>query len=641
MLCLMLGFLWQSMELVTCAKENGIKRFGFDINTEDGSYSYTVNWWQPINYFEGEYNINIPCVAQNKELIANFECDSDVYLNGEKIINGQIISNLEPINIITCTGNIYLLNVIYGSNIPTMYIATESGDIENIYVDKNHKEQAYVTILDNNKVVYEGELDYIKGRGNSSWGGDKKPFNIKFKNKINLFSMGSAKKWCLLANYKEDTSLKHRLGYFLAEKVGFEFSPEGINMDVYINDEYIGNYILSERVEVGDNRVDITDLGKLNKLANEKQVIENSKLGGIRGKDSASVSGSMKWVEITDIPTIITGGYLLEFEMGARYDNEVSGFVSDYGQPIIIKSPEYAAKEQVEYISNYYQEFEDAVRSGDGYNSGGKHYSDYIDIPSVAKMYVFQEYIKNVDGVKTSLFFYKDAGGKIKAGPVWDCELAFGVKQIEDGINMNEPCGKWITGSHLQTNQVDKHSIFSLLCRHNDFREEAQKQWEEHFLPNIDEVLQELEIMRSVNGVSIALDKCKWSEIGISFQDSLDLFQKNVDDMKKFLVLRKEYMNELFSDKVCYLEYNSNGGHGEKIDLANYEQGTKIQVEKCVYTDEHKKFIGWNTKASGWGENITEGSTIVLKKDMTLYAQWEKMSARDYIIPFMKGIVGK
>jgi hypothetical protein len=150
-------------------------------------------------------------------------------------------------------------------------------------------------------------------------------------------------------------------------------------------------------------------------------------------------------------------------------------------------------------------------------------------------MYVFQEYIKNVDGVKTSLFFYKDAGGKIKAGPVWDCELAFGVEQIEDGVDMSDPCGEWITGSHLKINREDKYSIFSLLCRHNDFREEAQKQWEEHFLPNIDEVLQELEIMRSVNGVSIALDKCKWSEIGIRFQDSLDLFQKNVDDMKKFL----------------------------------------------------------------------------------------------------------
>ena len=123
--------------------------------------------------------------------------------------------------------------------------------------------------------------------------------------------------------------------------------------------------------------------------------------------------------------------------------------MSEYGQPVIIKSPEYAAKEQVEYIKNYYQEFENAVLSGDGYNHLGKHFTDYIDLESFAKMYVFQEFIKNLDAGLTSCYFYKDVGNKIVAGPAWDFDSAFGRDFGRDGVDMKDPVGLWVTGGHL------------------------------------------------------------------------------------------------------------------------------------------------------------------------------------------------
>lgn len=68
-----------------------------------------------------------------------------------------------------------------------------------------------------------------------------------------------------------------------------------------------------------------------------------------------------------------------------------SGFVTSRGQAVEIDGPEYASKEQILYIRNFVQETEDAIYSETGYNSKGKHYSDYIDADSLITAYLVQE----------------------------------------------------------------------------------------------------------------------------------------------------------------------------------------------------------------------------------------------------------
>lgn len=375
-------------------------------------------------------------------------------------------------------------------------------------------------------------------------------------------------------------------------------------------------------------------------MANPDVIWANLELGGVRGKESYSECGSTKWVEIPNNPEVITGGYLLEIDLATRYVNEKSGFVSGYGQPVAVKDPEYASKEQVEYISAYYHEFENAVLSGDGYNVQGKHYSDYIDVESIAKMYVFQEFIKNVDGASTSLFLYKDVGGKLVAGPVWDVDLAFGFPIERDGVDMTDPQGKWMTGSYLQHELSGKYTLFSLLCRHNDFREEAQRQWEEYFEPNIAGLLSELDTLYNTNRVSIILDRCRWNTDGGDFMERFSGFEDSVVELHEFITQRREFMKELFSDEVCYIEYNSNGGTGAMYDLENYDKGITLNLAENIYTKRDRVFLGWNTKASGWGEAYEDGSEITLETDITLYAQWEKVTFKEKIESFLLGITG-
>ena len=44
----------------------------------------------------------------------------------------------------------------------------------------------------------------MKGRGNVTWLREKKPYKIKFENKVDIFNMGKAKTYNLLNNYMDD-----------------------------------------------------------------------------------------------------------------------------------------------------------------------------------------------------------------------------------------------------------------------------------------------------------------------------------------------------------------------------------------------------------------------------------------------------
>ena len=123
-------------------------------------------------------------------------------------------------------------------------------------------------------------------------------------------------------------------------------------------------------------------------------------------------AGTQKWVDIPNDPEDITGGYLLELELGERYKDETSGFVTTGGQAVTMKCPECVSENQIKYISEFYQNMENALYSKDGYTTdskGERHaLSDYIDIESLARMYLLQEFSMNLDSGITSFYLYKD-----------------------------------------------------------------------------------------------------------------------------------------------------------------------------------------------------------------------------------------
>ena len=117
-----------------------------------------------------------------------------------------------------------------------------------------------ITEQNTKNVIHETTEMKIRVRGNSTSAPDKKPYKLKFNKAQSLFGLKAAKDWVLLSNYFDKSNIRNYLAYDLANKLdNLNYQPSSIFVDVYINNEYLGLYTLSEQVEANRGRVDIED----------------------------------------------------------------------------------------------------------------------------------------------------------------------------------------------------------------------------------------------------------------------------------------------------------------------------------------------------------------------------------------------
>ena len=102
----------------------------------------------------------------------------------------------------------------------------------------------------------------FKGRGNTSWTMyDKKGYQIKFAKKTNVLGMGKAKKWVLLSNGSDPTMVRNATAFNMAKKMGLAYTPDYQFVDFWVDGEYQGTYMVTEKIEIGSDRVDLGDGG--------------------------------------------------------------------------------------------------------------------------------------------------------------------------------------------------------------------------------------------------------------------------------------------------------------------------------------------------------------------------------------------
>lgn len=536
-------------------------------------------------------------------------------------------------------GNDYDVVFLKSKNLPSVYIKTESGSLDYVLESKDNKEKADIVICENGSVTADTQLEYIKGRGNSTWYEPKKPFNIKFTEKIDLFGLGKAKKWSLIASARENSLIRNKSVYDLADDTKLNFSPSSQHIDLYINNEYMGNYLVVESVEVKKNRVDIFDLEEANEKANASIDIKSCNRGGDISKEAGYNLSSSKWVEIPNDPEDITGGYLLEFEQQNRYHKEISGFVTDIGQPVTFKSPEYATKSEVEYISSYYQEFEDAVYSKDGKNSSGKYYTEYIDLDMMARMYIIQELAMNLDASTTSFYLYKDIGSdKFVASPVWDFDFSLGEEAWRDGVDMTDPT-LWYARVHyiyddrgLFKEENDTFpTLLAQLCTHKDFIEAVEKEWEQTFKPQVEKArLEEMQSLVSLLVNSAVMDAIRWDRYETtSVKKNKEEYLKVANGVIDFFEKRVDVLDKGLSSSNANLVYDANGGKGCTYNIYVAQVGEKVRVRRSNFNSDKLTIVfdSWNTKPDGSGKVYKPGSEIKLTdSETTLYAQWKEIS---------------
>ena len=223
----------------------------------------------------------------------------------------------------------------------------------------------------------------IKLRGNSTLEAEKLSYAFKFNENVDLLGMGKGKKWVLLANAYDPTLMRNYIALETARKLRLNYTSGCRFADLWINDIYEGNYLVTEPIQDGSDRVDIHPAA---------------------------------------------GDFLEEYERSRKDEEETSYIVTDAGYRYLIHDPKNPGEGQAEYVLDVMNHVEEVIsdvqKSNNGDNAISK-LSEVIDIDSFVDYCVFAEFMKSVDmGFSSEYFYYK--GGLLYAGPVWDYDLSAG-----------------------------------------------------------------------------------------------------------------------------------------------------------------------------------------------------------------------
>lgn len=419
-----------------------------------------------------------------------FSTDTTVTIDGTAITSGEPSGVFADINeggvsksvTVEVGSSSYSVTAIKSGDVGTIYIDTASGSMDAITSDDSKATWEAGTIMviqPDGTVDYHGILDKINGRGNGTWSTDglKNPYNIKLNKSTSLLGMGAAKKWCLLANAGDNTLIKNQLTYDFAKYIGVKYQPTCKPVDLYINQQYVGSYQLSEKVEIKTNRIDVSDAYENLEIANgtvdattgavvpadlEGTAIThynpNTSATSSKNAQGHSISAKNYSPSLTE-PSDYTGGYLYELEISNRWVDENAGFCAYNRQGWVIKSADYASTNMIDYSYKLLYALGSSVYNGGVVPSTstttncssltlttirgdksitnpapdaeyqGKRWSDILDADSAVRYYWTQEFFKNMDSATSSTYFYKDSDSvdsKLYAGPMWDMDNAIG-----------------------------------------------------------------------------------------------------------------------------------------------------------------------------------------------------------------------
>ncbi|MFD1630401.1 CotH kinase family protein [Pseudopedobacter beijingensis] len=352
----------------------------------------------------------------------------------------------------------------------------------------------------NTNLDFEQEINSlpieIRGRGNSTWEMPKKPYRIKLKEKTKILGIAAAKKWVLLANYADKTLIRTAIAFDLGKAIHADYTPEYRQVEVFLNETYIGTYTLTEQVEVNPGRVDITEL---------------------KSKDTEADK--------------ITGGYLVELDR--REDEDYIVKTTLKGLPFAIKSPEEPNTEQYNYIKDYLIDTEKAIYA-ENFADPINGYAKYINVESFINWFLVQELMKNQDAQSySSIFYYKDRNGKLGMGPLWDFDLSMG--NVDYSV-ATQPEGWWI-----------RHGPwFTRLFQDPVFAEKVRKRWKEirqkeveAMLKGIDTHARKLKYAQKKNfTIWDILDKKVWPNPEIYYT-----YEGEVNQIKDWLNIRIKWLD--------------------------------------------------------------------------------------------------
>ena len=263
----------------------------------------------------------------------------------------------------------------------------------------------------------------IRGRGHSTWGQPKNPYKVQFNNDASfaqipdVLGMKKQRNWALLADYFDRSLMRNKLVFSLGNSSvfsdGIKWTPSGQHVEVYLNDAYVGVYLLTEDIRIDPARLDIKKMSS-----------------------SAAVND-------------VDGGYIVEVDV--RLDCFNDGVINlqhrtPKGLPVCEDTPDEGSitQNQLAYIMNLLDSVEQDLF--------GPKKMDQINPVSFADWYLIQELFRNNDAAfVTSDYMWKDTAAAanpadrlLNMGPLWDFDLSAGNMNLNDNWKTE---GCWVSKS--------------------------------------------------------------------------------------------------------------------------------------------------------------------------------------------------
>lgn len=450
-----------------------------------------------------QYYVFLPSFAKPEDLTIALSGKAAVSLDGLDLTDGMRFSGLElnrnySLSLNGESGK--SLRLIRSAHVAAMFVRTETGNMDLIHADKTWKERAELALFSpDGTLLYQTPLtDKIRGHGNSTWELGKKSYNLYLGQPDDLFGMGRAEKYVLISNAIDDTNLRNRIVYDFARAVGGRggFAPECEFVDLYLNGNYAGLYLLCEKPEIASSRLDISPDSLLFEItcygsADEPQVVR--------------LTGET-FVEI-HTPDPVSG------EDGARLEAQL-------------------------------QELQEALLSDrDVCAATGRSWQEMIDLDSWARKYLIEEIFENSDANFFSQYFYQEPGsGLFYAGPCWDYDGAIGMFDYFPNCFL---------ARRSQLNATLCNPLFSALWEKESFADYVKALYQAEYLPELRHLMNERipELAATLEAAS-EMNRIRWFAGAEDSQNGG--VSESVAEMTGYLQKHVAFLNSAWIDDVRY-----------------------------------------------------------------------------------------
>lgn len=397
-----------------------------------------------------------------------------------------------------------------GAQVPRLEIETTPYIYEvtskTTYVDGLLRLSTYGRYKDRDSVVVK-----LRGRGNSTWNWPKKPYRIKFNEKVKLCGFKKAKNYVLLANYMDYTLMRNAVAFTFGKVIGMPWCNDVEPVDVYLNGSYKGSYTLTQKVGINAGSVDLT-------------------------KEEEAVAA------LYELDT--TG-----------FDEDDYEFKSDaWGIPVGIKAPDAPADStglKGEWLRERYDWFN---RMEDAVYEGTEDMWNYLDLESAVRYIMMFNLSCNQElNHPKSAYMYTIGGDKFCFGPAWDFDWAYGYSPIFSKGGNTGWGGGWGWGGTvyqsyenplLQNRTYNSGAVsyggdfFLSIVKTQTFLNRYAEVWQDFYENHLDEFWDAFDAYERLLQPSNALDKTV-----LHYSSTYHEHLKTADLLREWVGNRIEYIN--------------------------------------------------------------------------------------------------